>query len=208
MTVEQVEALRAGDEQAFRELVATHQGMLLRLARVYAPSQAVAEECVQETWLAVIRGLRGFDGRASLRTWICRILVNVARRQAGREARTVPFSALSTGHGPTVDPDRFYASGPYEGHWLAFPDNWSRLPEHQVIGDETQRVARDAIDELALPQRVVITLRDLEGWTADEVCAVLDITDGHQRVLLHRARGRVREALASYLATENLVSEL
>jgi RNA polymerase sigma-70 factor, ECF subfamily len=201
---QQLAALRRGDEQAFRELVQAHQSALLRLARIYAPSRAVAEEIVQETWLAVLRGLDGFEGRSSLRTWISRILVNVARRRSGREARSVPFSSLGgPGEGgadePAVDPSRFLKEGRYAGHWASFPDDWSRLPEETLLSRETRTVALAAIAGLAPAQRAVITLRDMEGWSAAEVSDLMEVSDGNQRVLLHRARSRVRQALEDYL---------
>ena len=168
-------ALRRGDEQAFRDLVRRHQPTLLRLARMYAPSQAVAEEIVQETWLAVLRGLDGFEGRAALHTWIARILVNIARRRSGREARSMPLSSLARAEGdgidPSVDPARFLAGGPYAGHWASFPNHWSGVPEHVLLSREVHAVALAAIARLRPAQRMVITLRDLQGWLPDDVCA-------------------------------------
>ena len=204
---EQLAGLRRGDEQAFRDLVNAHQSAMLRLARIYAPSRAVAEEIVQETWLAVLGGLDGFEGRASLRTWISRILVNVARRRSGREARSVPFSSLAGpdeggAEEPAVDPSRFLKEGPYAGHWASLPDDWSHLPEETLLSQETRTVALAAIARLAPAQRAVVTLRDLEGWTAAEVSDLLKVSDGNQRVLLHRARSRVRQALEDYLGRQ------
>jgi RNA polymerase sigma-70 factor (ECF subfamily) len=196
-------ALRRGDEQAFRDLVQRHQPMLLRLARTYAPSQEVAEEIVQETWLAVLRGLDGFAGRAALRTWIARILVNIARRSSGREARSTPLSSLaraeSAGSEPAVDPARFLTSGPYAGHWSSFPDDWSGVPEHVLLSQEVHTVAHAAIARLSPVQRMVITLRDLQGWPPQDVCDALEISEANHRVLLHRARAKVRQALEDYL---------
>jgi RNA polymerase sigma-70 factor (ECF subfamily) len=205
VTGEQLAALRRGDEQAFRELVRTHESALLRLALMYAPSRAVAEEIVQETWLAVLHGLDGFEGRASLRTWMARILINTARRRSGKEARSVPFSSLPAyddegGAGePAVDPARFLTEGPHAGHWASFPDDWSSLPEHALLSDEVRTVASAAITLLRPAQRAVITLRDLEGWTGAEVSELLGVTEGNQRVLLHRARAKVRQAMEDYL---------
>ena len=200
---DQLAALRRSDEQAFRALVGEHQSALLRLALVYAPSRAVAEEIVQETWLAVIRGLDGFEGRATLRTWMARILVNIARRRSGREARSTPLSALardeSSGSQPAVDPSRFMTVGPAAGHWASFPDDWSGMPEHVLLSQEIHAVVRAAIARLSLAQRTVITLRDLEGWPAQEVSELLGITEANHRVLLHRARAKVRQALEDYL---------
>jgi RNA polymerase sigma-70 factor (ECF subfamily) len=203
-------ALRRGDEQAFRDLIGAHQSALLRLALIYAPSRAVAEEIVQETWLAVLGGLDGFEGRASLRTWISRILVNIARRRSGREARSVPFSALPArgdhddhdggdAGEPAVDPSRFLAEGPYAGHWASFPDDWSGVPERALLSRETRTVTQATIAQLSAAQRTVITLRDLDGWTAQEVSDLMGVTEGNQRVLLHRARSKVRQALEDYL---------
>jgi RNA polymerase sigma-70 factor, ECF subfamily len=194
-----LEALRRGDEAAFLRLVTTQHSALVRLALVYAPSREVAEECVQETWIAVLRGLDGFEGRSSLRTWICRILVNIARRRSAAEHRELPFSSFSD-EGPSVDPERFFRSGPNAGHWASSPRAWSG-PEQEALSRELQRVVADAIAALPPNQRVVITLRDVEGWEAVEVSALLEIELGNQRVLLHRARSRVRAALDRYLAS-------
>ncbi len=196
-------ALRRGDEAAFRDLVGAHQSALLRLALMYAPSHAVAEEIVQETWLAVLHGLDGFEGRASLRTWIARILVNIAQRRSGREARSTPLSSLaraeSEGAEPAVDPSRFLADGPYAGHWASFPDDWSGVPEQVLLSQEVLAVARAAIAQLRPAQRAVITLRDLEGWPPQDVADLLGISEANHRVLLHRARAKVRHALEDYL---------
>ena len=167
----------------------------VRLARVHTPSDAVAEEVVQETWLAVLNGLDGFEGRASLRTWISQILLNVARRRGGREARSLPFSSAGE---PAVDPDWFMASGPWEGHWQAFPSDWSGQPEERMLGKEVRSVVDSELRALPAAQREVVTLRDIEGWPAGEVCELLDISAANQRVLLHRGRNRVRAALERY----------
>ena len=198
---DQLAALRRGDEQAFRDLVAAHQSSLLRLAMTYAPSRAVAEEVVQETWLAVLGGLDGFEGRASLRTWMARILVNIAQRRSGREARSAPFSSLARDDAaePAVDPSRFQSDGPYAGHWTSFPDDWSGIPERALLSAEIRAVTRAAVAHLSPAQRTVITLRDLEGWDAQDVTDLLGITDANHRVLLHRARAKVRQALEEYL---------
>lgn len=203
MTDVDLQALRRGDEEAFRALVNEWHSTLFRLAMIYSPSRAIAEETVQETWLAMLRGLDGFAGRASLRTWVCRILVNIARRRAGIESRALPFSTLEEGDAfAAVDPDRFVQSGPRAGRWdwLALPGDWSRLPEDKALSRELRDVVADAIAELPPGQRTVITLRDVEGWTTSEVSDLLDIDDGNQRVLLHRARSRVRQALEDYLS--------
>jgi RNA polymerase sigma-70 factor (ECF subfamily) len=198
-----VAALRAGDEEAFRELVAANGSTLLRLALMYSPSRAVAEEAVQETWIAVLRSIDGFEGRSSLRTWICRILVNTARRRAGAEGRSLPFSALGYDDAePSVDPARFQRDGPYAGHWVSFPYDPSGLPEERLLAGEVRAGIRDAISGLRTPQREVFVLRDVEGWSTVEVCDLLEITPGHQRVLLHRARAKIRQALEDLLSDE------
>ncbi|HEY3260218.1 MAG TPA: sigma-70 family RNA polymerase sigma factor [Pseudonocardiaceae bacterium] len=203
MTEVDVQALRNGDENAFRTVVTEWHSTLLRLAMMYSPSRAVAEETVQETWIAVLRGLDGFAGRASLRTWVCRILVNIARRRAGLETRYLPFSTLSDQDSEfrALPADRFFdENGPHPGRLMAIPGDWSRLPEDKVLSGELKSVVIDAIAELPPGQREVITLRDVEGWTSAEVADLLEIEDGNQRVLLHRARSRVRQALENYLA--------
>jgi RNA polymerase sigma-70 factor (ECF subfamily) len=202
MTDPDLQALRCGDEAAFLRLVTAHHSALVRLALVYAPSREVAEECVQETWIAVLQGLDGFEGRSSLRTWICRILVNIARRRAVAERRELPFSSFSgPGEaGPAVDPDRFFRTGPNAGHWASPPRAWS-APEQEALARELQAVIAGTIAGLPPHQRIVITLRDVEGWASNEVSALLEIEPGNQRVLLHRARSRVRGALERYLAS-------
>jgi RNA polymerase sigma-70 factor (ECF subfamily) len=173
------------------ELVAEHSSAMLRLALIHSPSRAVAEEVVQETWIAVLRSLHTFEGRSSLRTWICRILINTARRRAAREGRSVPFSAvIEEGGEPPVDRSRFAG-----GHWVEFPVD----PAERVLGAEVRDQIARAIDGLGSPQREVIVLRDVEGWPAEEVCEALELTPGNQRVLLHRARAKVRQALEDLL---------
>ena len=191
----EVERLRAGDEACFAELVRRYSGSMLRVALMYTPSRAVAEEVVQETWLGVLNGLDSFEERASFKTWLFRILVNRAKTRGERERRTVPFAALAAAEGagdePAVDPDRFVA----EGAWGAPPRRWSEQPEVALRDKEVERVVREAIDALPPMQRLVVMMRDLEGWPADEVCNVLDISETNQRVLLHRGRSKVRTAL-------------
>ncbi len=194
-------ALRSGSEAAFRELVVRHQRAMLRVAEAYTPSRAVAEEVVQEAWLAVLSGLDRFEGRSSLRTWIFRILVNRAKSRGTREHRSVPFSSFEgdgdEDRGPVVDPDRFVSGGDHRwaGHWGAPPEPWNDLPAAKVIGAETRAVIERTIETLSVSQRRVITLRDVEGWTSEEVCDLLELTEANQRVLLHRARSKVRAAL-------------
>jgi RNA polymerase sigma-70 factor (ECF subfamily) len=182
-------------------LVVRWSPSLLRVARMYVPSAAVAEEVVQETWLGVLQGIDRFEGRSSLRTWIFRILVNTAKTRGERERRTIPFSATGGGGGdePAVDPDRFFgADDPARANgWLLGPGSWP-TPEQELATGETREVILRAIEQLAPAQREVITLRDLEGWPAAEVCNALGLTETNQRVLLHRARAKVRAALERY----------
>ena len=197
-----VEGLRAGDEAAFAELIDRHSPAMVRVARTYVPSRAVAEEVVQETWIAVMRGIEGFEGRSSLKTWIFRILANVAMRRGERESRSVPFSALAAAEDtsePSVDPDRFLPADHelVPGHWAVMPARWP-TPEEGLLAGETRDVIARAIEELPKAQRTVIALRDVEGWSSEEVCDALEITAGNQRVLLHRARSTVRTAIEGY----------
>jgi RNA polymerase sigma-70 factor (ECF subfamily) len=196
-----VAALRAGDEAAFRMLVAELHSALVRVALIYVPSRAVAEEVVQETWLGVLRGLDRFEGRSSLKTWIFRILTNTAKTRGQREGRTIPFSSLQspgTVPEPAVDADRFRPDDDprWPGHWASPP---AELPEERLVASETREQLAMAIAELPASQRAVITLRDIQGWTSEEVCNALFITETNQRVLLHRARSKVRAALERYL---------
>jgi RNA polymerase sigma-70 factor, ECF subfamily len=183
--------LRAGDEEAFAALVARHDGALRRVARTYVRTDTAVEEVVQETWLGVVRGLDAFEGRSSLRTWIFRILVNQARTRAVRDARSLPFSSLEGEDGPTVDPSAFGA----DGRWTSAPPRLDSDPETGLLGAELREHLLEAVESLSRDQRAVITLRDLVGLSAAEVRDLLEITDGNQRVLLHRARARVRAAL-------------
>ncbi len=181
---------------------------MLLLARAYVSTEASAEEVVQDTWLAVIRGIDRFEGRSSLRTWVYRILVNTAKKRGVRESRTVPWSSLTAGDedlGPTLDPALFRdADDRYAGHWRSFPLEW-RSSEGAVLAGEVRAEVRIAIDALPDRQRVVITLRDVMGHSSDEVCQMLEISGGNQRVLLHRARATVRTRLAPYLEQDPAV---
>lgn len=190
--------LRAGDERAFEELIERNHGTMLAVARTYVKTQAVAEEVVQEAWLGVLKGLDRFEGRSSLKTWALRILVNTAITRGVREARSVPFSSLAPegDDEPAVDRDRFgQPGGPFPGHWTSAPGAWNQLPEETLLGHETLGVVKAAIAGLPEAQQRVISLRDIEGWDAEEVCDALELSPGNQRVLLHRARSRVRSAL-------------
>jgi RNA polymerase sigma-70 factor (ECF subfamily) len=180
--------------------------MMVRVAVGYVRAQAVAEEVVQETWCAVLAGIDRFEGRTSLKTWIMRILANRAKTRGQREARCVPFSALGgvEDDGPAVDPDRFLpADHPrYPGGWSAAPAEWSQFPEERMLAGEVRACIRAAIESLPSRQQAVISLRDVEGWSPEEVCEALDLSEGNQRVLLHRARSRVRAELERYFAEE------
>ena len=186
-----VEALRAGDERAFEQLIRMYQASLVRVAQMYVSSRSVAEEVVQETWLAVVNGIDRFEGRSSLKTWIFRIVANRAKTRGEREGRTIPFSALGPPE-PAVEPERFD-----RGQWASPPASW---PEERLLGEETLRVIEAAIESLPETQRTVVTLRDLQGWSANEVRNALDLSETNQRVLLHRGRSKVRRALEAYLA--------
>ncbi len=193
--------LRAGDEQAFEALVARHYGTMMAVAQTYVRTRAVAEEVVQEAWLALLQSLDRFEGRSSLKTWILAILVNKAKTRGVREARSVPFASLAPEHDePAVEPERF--RGPedgFPGHWRAYPRNWGAAPDVTLEDRETAQVALRAIAALPLAQQTVIRMRDIEGYSSDEVCAALGVSVGNQRVLLHRARSRVRAALEAHL---------
>jgi RNA polymerase sigma-70 factor (ECF subfamily) len=179
---------------------------MLGVARIYVSSRAVAEEVIQETWVGVLRGIDRFEGRSSLKTWIFRILTNTAKTRAEREGRTIPFSALEPNRvpEPAVAPERFLADGDprWPGHWAVAPASWAGLPEDRLLRKETRELVAGAIEALPASQRAVISLRDIEGWESAEVCNVLDVTETNQRVLLHRARSRVRRELESYLEQE------
>jgi RNA polymerase sigma-70 factor (ECF subfamily) len=189
--------LRAGDEGAFMELVDRYGPLMLRIALSHVPSRAVAEEVVQEAWLGVLQGLGRFEGRSSLKTWILRILTNRARTRGERERRTVPFSSFETADEPSVDPDRFLAPDHplYPGGWSVPPRAW---PEDRLLAKETLDQVRGSIAKLPPRQQEVIILRDVEGWDPEEVSGALEISDGNQRVLLHRARSKVRGDLERY----------
>ncbi len=188
-----VAALRAGDERAFVQLVEAYTPGMRRLALTFVRTPSLADDVVQEAWLGVLKGLDGFRGRSSLRTWIYRIVANIARTRAVREARTTPFSSFEHEEGPSVDPERFDRSG----HWSSSPEPW-----RAVLDAETRRLVEHAIAGLPDMQRQVITLRDVEGWSSEDVCNVLELSETNQRVLLHRARSKVRAALEAYLGED------
>jgi len=189
-----VDALRAGDRAAFELLLARYGAAMLRVARTYVATAEAAEDVVQETWLGVVRGIDRFEGRSSLKTWIFRILANRARTRGTREARSVPFSSLADDEHPepAVGRERFAGDGRWAGHWVVPP---GPLPEERVLGRELRARLDALIDELPARQRVVLVLRDVEGLSATEVCEVLGLSDANHRVLLHRARCRLRSRL-------------
>jgi RNA polymerase sigma-70 factor, ECF subfamily len=195
-----VEALRAGDERTFVMLVQRHGPTMIRVASLYVRNRSVAEEVVQEAWLGVLKGIDRFEGRSSFKTWLFRILTNTAATRAAREGRSVPFSALAGDElgeeEALVDPDRFLPAGDrWENHWASSPLRFDSLPEGRLLSSETVGVARAAIEELPDVQRAVITMRDVAGFSSEEVCGELGLSEGNQRVLLHRARTKVRTAL-------------
>ena len=204
-----VRALKSGDEAAFEALIDAYSSSLLRVARAYVGSRAVAEEVVQETWLGVLRGLDRFEGRSSLKTWIFKILTNTASTRAASERRSVPFSSLADREteedGAAIDPERFLPADHdrWPNHWALGPTAWPS-PEDGLMSGETRRLIREAVETLPPAQRAVVSLSDIEGWPADEVCAALEISEGNQRVLLHRARAKVRTALEGYLGAVEL----
>jgi RNA polymerase sigma-70 factor (ECF subfamily) len=199
-------ALRRGDEAAFGRLVELYHAPLKRLALAYVRSAAVAEEVVQETWIGVIRGIDAFEERSSLKTWIFRILTNIAKTRGVREGRTVPLSALAAAEvdadDPAVDPSRFLDQqhARWPGHWASPPARWDELPEEHLEGRETLDALKAAVERLPPAQRQVLVLRDIEGWQPDEVCELLELSEANQRVLLHRARSKVRQALEDHLS--------
>jgi RNA polymerase sigma-70 factor, ECF subfamily len=198
-----INLLRSGDEAAFETLINHYHTAMLRIAMVYVLSRTVAEEVVQETWMAVLESLPRFEGRSSLRTWLFRILSNRAKTRAQREGRTIPFSSLANvldeADEPAVEPARFRPAGQqWAGGWVAFPASWEESPEERLLSQETRMYIEKAIAALSPNQREIITLRDIEGWSSEETCSFLGISEANQRVLLHRARSKVRGALEKY----------
>jgi RNA polymerase sigma-70 factor (ECF subfamily) len=198
-----IDRLRGGDEAAFVCLVTAYSASLRRLAMAFGSIDSVAEEVVQETWLAVLTGIARFEGRSSVKTWIFKILANRAKTRAIREKRTINFSELNDSlepDEPAVDPARFLpASHPtWPGHWASPLNSWSASAEDAVVGRETMGVLQRELDRLPPAQRLVVALRDVEGWPAADVCEVLGLSETNQRVLLHRGRSRLRGVLESY----------
>jgi RNA polymerase sigma-70 factor (ECF subfamily) len=196
-----IAALRHGDEAAFAQLVDQHAPSMLRVARGYVPSREIAEEVVQETWLALLKGIKNFEGRSSLRTWLFAVMINIAKTRGIRERRDADVAIMAF-TGGTVDPARFRAADdPYPGHWKQDeqPAPFTDTPEGSALGNELVDVARRELDKLPDRQRTVVTLRDMLGFDSAEVCDLLDVSVANQRVLLHRGRAAVRQALEEYL---------
>jgi RNA polymerase sigma-70 factor, ECF subfamily len=196
-----VEALRNGNESAFVALVNRYHAAMIRVAQLYVQDRTLAEEVAQEAWLGVLQGLDRFRVQSSLKTWIFRILVNRAKTRGKREGRSIPFSALDFADNSDFEHEHFLPIDHprWPGHWTEFPNSWSHIPEDVIISEETLSRIQEAIENLPGAQREVITLRDVEGWKAAEVCNVLGLSETNQRVLLHRARTRVRQELNEYL---------
>jgi RNA polymerase sigma-70 factor, ECF subfamily len=198
---ETLAALRAGDERTFRELFARSYPTMKRVARAYVASDAVAEEIVQETWMAVVTGLDRFEGRSALGTWIFSILTNQAKTHSARERRAVPFSSAggSDPGEPAVDPDRFQRDDEaWPGHWATPPRPWQK-PERRLLSLEARDHLKAALAQLPDRQRLIVGLRDVDGQSAEEVCDLLGLSQENQRVLLHRGRSRLRAILEKYL---------
>jgi RNA polymerase sigma-70 factor (ECF subfamily) len=199
---ELIAALRTGDETAFGELVERLHPSLVRIARLYVSTDAVAQEVAQETWLGVLNGLDRFEERSSLKTWVFRILANIAKTRGVREGRSVPFSSIAGDEtdDPSVDPDRFIPADAERAprHWAVPPAVWSAEPDERLLAGEVRALIFRTIDALPPNQRAAIVLRDVEGWSSDEVRNELGVGETNQRVLLHRARSRVRQALEDY----------
>ena len=196
-----VAALRAGDERAFRELFARTYPMMMRVARGYVASDAVAEEIVQDTWLAIVTGIDRFEGRSALGTWIFSILTNQAKTHSARERRALPLTCVGPrdAEEPVVDPDRFQKDDEaWPGHWATPPRPWHK-PERRLLSLETREHLKDALAELPERQRLIVGLRDIDGHSAEEVCDLLGLSQENQRVLLHRGRSRLRAVLEEYL---------
>jgi len=203
-----IQRLKARDEAAFTELIHRYHGYLLPLADFFVANPAVAEEVVQDAWLAVLNGIDRFEERSSFRTWISRIVMNIARTRGVRESRMVPFSEFADDeiHQPdtAVDPARFRdAADDYPDHWSVAPRTWNADPEKQLLNAETREVLELAIESLPEVQRLVLTMRDVQGLTTDEVCNVLDISETNQRVLLHRARSKMRGILENHFSVSD-----
>ena len=202
-----LDLLRRRDEMAFTRLVEQYHASLIRLARLFVHDERVAEELSQETWIAVLQGVDSFEGSSSMKTWIFTILTNKAKTRSRRENRSFVFSDFEeqASESPTVSPERFKdaATGASLSHWGVEPASWAGIPEEKILSEETLLLIRQTIDGLPDNQRAVITLRDIEECSSQEICNILGISESNLRVLLHRARARVREALEAYLQPEH-----
>ena len=196
----QLDALRRGDEQAFARLIDRYHASMVRVARAYVATKEAAEDVVQDAWLGVIQGLERFEGRSSLKTWIFRIVINKAMTRGGRDARSVPFSSLGPSD-PAFDASCFSQSGRWSGWWMS-EDAVTRLPDRLVLAKEAREMIDAVVATLPPNQRLVITLRDIQEMSAEDACGLLDVSEANQRVLLHRARTKVRAALEDYVSTQ------
>lgn len=197
-----MQRLQRGDEDAFMDLVERLGPSMRRVARMFVSTDAVADEVVQDAWLGVLQGLAKFEGRSSLRTWIFRILVNIAKTRGQKEGRSIPFAAIAGDDldQPAWDPSDFL--GPESdapGHWSSLPSDWRGMPEERAEAAETMRVIGATLETLPPMQAEVLRLRDVLGWSSEEIRNALDLTDTNQRVLLHRARAKVRAAVEAHL---------
>jgi len=196
-----LEGLRSGDEAAFVQLVDRHGGAMLRVAYLYVRNESVAEEIVQETWLSMLKGIEGYEGRSSLRTWLFAILANCARKRLKTEGRSVPIASLGgSADELSVPEERFFPSTHprWAGMWSTLVDSWDQVPDEELLGGEAREQLRNAVMVLPARYATVFVLRDVEGWSGQEVSALLEISPENQRVLLHRARTRIRAALEDY----------
>jgi RNA polymerase sigma-70 factor (ECF subfamily) len=197
-------ALRKGDEHAFKDLFDQTNPMMKRVARGYVDSDAVADEIVQEAWMAVLTAIHRFEGRSALRTWIFSIVINQAKSHSARERRTLPLSCVGTcaDDQPAVDPDRFQKDDDaWPGHWATPPRPWGK-PDRRLLSLEARSRLKAALAQLPERQRLIVGLRDIEGFSAEEVCDVLDLSQENQRVLLHRGRSRLRAVLGEYVGDD------
>jgi RNA polymerase sigma-70 factor, ECF subfamily len=200
-----VAALRAGDERTFRELFERSYPMMQRVARGYVSSDAVAEEIVQDTWMAIVTGIERFQGRSALGTWMFSILTNQAKTHGARERRALPFASVAPAdvEEPAVDPDRFQRDDEaWPGHWATPPRPWQK-PERRLLSLEAREQLKQALAQLPERQRLIVVLRDIEGLSSEEVCDLLELSQENQRVLLHRGRSRLRALLEEYFDRED-----
>jgi RNA polymerase sigma-70 factor (ECF subfamily) len=195
-----VVALRSGDERAFAGLVDRYHTSMVRVARAYVSSKEAAEDVVQDAWLGIVQGLGRFESRSSLKTWMFRVVINRAMTSGARDSRSVPFSSLGPDE-PTVDSSRFSDNGRWAGFWSSRPSA-SDVPERVLLSQEARAMVDAVLATLPASQRLVITLRDIQGFSAQETCELLGVSEANQRVLLHRARGKIRGALEEYVGSQ------